>query len=202
MFWLSIKARHHLLELSLAFTVICLVWFLQSDVLTKLSLHNLFCNLPLTFTIIWASIFTSSVEPLNSDEIKVRSISAVALHQAMSGSFSGAIVGAVFAALYASILPVYLFSYPIIGWVAGYFPLKTVQHASFYSILLVLLGTILAEFLTASQLMILGRADVLSCFAQITMPEAVLNALIAPFIFVPLKAWHDFGSEREVIVKS
>ena len=202
MFLLSIKARHRLLELSLAFAVIYFVWFLQSDVLTKFSVHNLFCNLPLTFTIIWASIFTSSIKPLNSDDIQIRSISAIVLYQAMSGSISGALVGAFFAALYASILPVYLISYPLIGWVCGYFPLKTVQHASFYSILLVLLGTILAEFITAAQLMALGRTDVLSCFAQITIPEAVLNALIAPFIYVPLKAWHDFGTESEAIVKS
>ncbi len=199
---LSIKARRHLWEISLAFVVICFIWFLQSDVLTQLYSHNLFCNIPLAFIIIWASVFTSSIEPLSSDDIRVRSMSAIVLYQAISGSLSGAIIGAVFAALYSSVVPVYLISYPIIGWVAGYFPLNKVQHGSFYCIVSVLLGTILAEFITACQLMILGRADVLSCFAQATIPEAVLNALIAPFIFIPLKAWHDFRLEREVIVKS
>lgn len=202
MFWLSIKTRRHLWELSLTFVIIYLIWLFQSDVLTKLSLKNLFCNLPLTFTIIWASIFTSTIESLSPDQIKTRPISSIILYQAMSGSLSGAIVGAVFAALYASILPVYLFSYPLIGWIAGYFPLRKIQHGSFYCIVLVLLGTILAEFMTACQLTILGRTEVFSSLAQLAVPEAVLNALIAPFIFVPLKAWHDFGLEREVIVKS
>jgi len=202
MFWLSIKTRRYLWELGLAFSVIYFIWVLQSDVLTKLSLHNLFCNLPLTFIIIWSSIYTSSIKPLSSDDIKVRSLTDIALHQAMSGSVRGAAVGAVFAALYASILPVFLLSYPLIGWIAGYFPLRKIQHASFYCIVLVFLGTVLAEFITACQLAILGRAEVFSCFVQIAIPEAVLNALIAPFIFVPLKAWYDFGLEHEAIVKS
>ena len=202
MFWLSIKTRRHLWELSLAFAVIYFIWILQSDILTKLSLHHLFCNMPLTFTIIWASIFTTSITPLSSDDIKVRSVTNIALYQAISGSMGGAIVGAAFAALYASVLPAFLVSYPLIGWIAGYFPLRKIQHASFYCIVLVLLGTILAEFITACQLALLGRAEVFSCFVQIAVPEAVLNALLAPFIFVPLKAWYDFGLEREVVVKS
>ncbi len=202
MFWLSIKTRRYLWELGLAFSVIYFIWLLQSDVLTKLSLHNLFCNLPLTFIIIWSSIYTSSVKPLSSDDIKVRSFTNIAMYQAMSGSVSGAVVGAIFAAFYASTLPVFLFSYPLIGWIAGYFPLRKIQHASFYCIVLVLLGTVLGEFITAGQLALSGRAEVFSCFVQIAVPEAVLNALIAPFIFVPLKAWYDFGSQHEVIVKS
>jgi rod shape-determining protein MreD len=202
MFWLSIKTRRHLWELSLAFMVIYFIWVFQSDVLTKLSLRGLFCNLTLTFTIIWASIYSSSIPPLSSDDIKVRSLSRIARYQAMSGSISGTAVGAVFAALYASVLPAFLISYPLIGWIAGYFPLRKIQHASFYCIVLVLLGTILAEFITACQLSLMGRAEVFSCFVQIAVPEAVLNALIAPFIFVPLKAWYDFNLEREVIVNS
>jgi len=202
MFLLSIKARNHLWELSLTFAVICCIWFLQSTVLTRLSLHSLFCNLPLTFIIIWASIFTSSAQSLSSDDIKVRPLMAIILYQTISGSVSGALVGAVFAALYASIIPVYLISYPAIGWVAGYFSLKKVQHGAFYSIVLVFLGTILAEFITTCQLMVLGRTEVINCFAQIAIPEAVLNALIAPFIFVPLRAWYDFRMEREVIVQA
>jgi len=200
MFWLSIKTRRHLWELSLAFAVIFFIWILQSDLLTQLSLHHLFCNMPLTFIIIWASIYTTSITPLNSNDVKIRSVINIILYQAISGSVSGAIVGAVFAALYASVLPVFLISYPLIGWIAGYFPLRKIQHASFYCILLVLFGTILAEFITACQLALLGRAEVFSCFVQIAVPEAVLNALLAPFIFIPLKAWYDFGLEREVIV--
>lgn len=202
MFLLSIKARRHLWEISLTFAVVFLVWILQSDILVRLTSLHLFCNLPLTFTMIWASIYTSHFAPLSSDDIKVRSLGNIALYQAISGSLSGAAIGAIFAAFYSSVVPVYMVSYPLIGWIAGYFPLRKVQHGSFYSILLVLCGTVLAEFITAVQLILMGRAEVFGCFVQIAIPEAVLNALIAPFIFVPLKSWYDFGLEREVIVES
>ncbi len=200
MFWLSIKARNRLWELGLAAIVISIIWFLQNNILTRIALRGLFCNLPLTFIIIWSSIFGSSLNRLSADDVRVRSFGQIAHYQAMSGCVSGALIGGVFSVLYASVSPVYLFSYPIIGWIAGYFPLKTINHGSFYSIVLVLFATILGEFLTSCQLMMLGRAEVFSRFAEIAIPEAVLNALIAPFIFVPIKAWYDFRLSREVTV--
>lgn len=63
-------------------------------------------------------------------------------------------------------------------------------------------ATILGEFFTAMQLIMLGRAEVFARFAELAIPEAVLNALIAPFIFVPIKVWYDFCLEREVTVKA
>lgn len=202
MFWLSIKARNRLWELGLAAVVISIIWLLQNNILTRIALRGLFCNLPLTFTIIWSSIFGSSIEHLSADEVRVRSFGQIAVYQAMSGCVSGALIGAIFSVLYASVTPVYLISYPVIGWITGYFPLKTVNNGSLYSIVLVLFGTILGESLTSCQLIMLGRAEVLSRFADIAIPEAVLNALIAPFIFIPIKAWYDFRLSHEVSVRS
>jgi hypothetical protein len=48
------------------------------------------------------------------------------------------------------------------------------------------------------QLIILGRPEVFGRFVELAIPEAVLNALIAPFIFLPIKIWYDFYLEREI----
>ena len=199
---ISIRTRNRIWDLSLAGIVIYIIWLLQFNILTRLALRGLFCNLPLTFVIVWSSIFSSSLNRLSADDIRVRSFGQIALYQAMAGSLSGALIGAVFAVLYGSVTPVYLVSYPLIGWIVGYFPLKSINHAAFYSIALVFLASILGEFFTASQLIILGRAEVFGRFVELAIPEAVLNALIAPFIFLPIKAWYDFGLEQEVIVKA
>ena len=198
----SIRARNRIWELGLAAVIIYILWLLQLNILTRLALKGLFCNLPLTFTLVWASIFGSQLHRLNADQIRVRSVGQVILYQAMSGSVSGALMGAAFAALYGSVTPVPLVSYPLMGWIAGYFPLKNINHGAFYSIALVFFGTILGEFFAASQLMILNRAEVFGRFTELALPEAVLNALIAPFIFVPIKAWYDFCLEREVAVRA
>jgi rod shape-determining protein MreD len=199
---ISIQTRNRLWEISLAAIVIYIIWLLQLNILTRLALRGLFCNLPLTFIIVWSSIFRSSLSRLTADELRVRSVVQVALYQARSGSVSGALIGAVFAVLYRSVTPVYLVSYPLIGWISGYFPLKSVNHGAFFSIILVFLATVLGEFFTALQLIALGRAEVFGRFVELAIPEAVLNALIAPFIFLPIKVWYDFCLEREPTVKA
>lgn len=200
MYLISIRARNRIWEVGLTVFVIYIIWLLQFNILTRLALRGLFCNLPLTFTIVWSSIFSSSLNKLSADDLRLRSFAQIALYQTMAGSVSGALVGATFAALYASVTPVYLISYPLTGWIAGYFPLKSVNHAAFYSIALVFCATILGEFFTAGQLIMLGRGEVFGRFVELAIPEAVLNALIAPFIFLPIKAWYDFRLEREATV--
>jgi rod shape-determining protein MreD len=195
---ISIRTRTRLWEISLAAIVIYVIWLLQLNILTRLALKGLFCNLPLAFIIVWSSVFTSSLGRLSADDLRVRSLAQIALYQAMSGSISGALIGATFAVLYRSVTPVYLVSYALIGWISGYFPLKRVNNGAFFSIGLVFLGTVLAEFFTAVQLIILGRPEVFGRFVELAIPEAVLNALIAPFIFLPIKIWYDFYLEREI----
>lgn len=194
----SITLRTRLWHLCLAAGVIAFVWLLQTNVLTRLTLGGLLCNLPLTVTIIWASVFGSRLPRLTMDDLRTLSLSEIISYQALSGSVSGALVGAFFASLYASVMPVYPFGLPLIGWVSGYFSLKRVKYAAFLSIPLVLLGSVLADSIMALQLSLTGRPEIMTRFIQAVLPEAVMNALIAPWILIPMQRWDEFWASKEV----
>jgi rod shape-determining protein MreD len=194
----SIKLRTRVWEIGLTAAIIFCVWILQSDIITRLSLGSIMCNLPLTFTIVWAAVFGSQIKPLSIDSLRALSMQEVVLQQAISGCLSGSFVGAAFAALYASVLPIYPVSYPIIGWVTGYFTLKRINHAQLFCIPLVLFASVLAEFVTACQLIALRRPFVFEHFLQLALPEAALNALIAPLLYVPVSKWYDFKISQEL----
>jgi cell shape-determining protein MreD len=85
----------------------------------------------------------------------------------------------------------------VIGWIAGYFSLKNFNQAAFLCIPLVLLLTFLAEIIMAGQMAIVGRPDVIGHFVTIGIPEALLNALIAPVIFIPMRGWFEFSQWRQ-----
>ncbi len=213
MHFLSIDLRVRLWQITLATFVVFFTWFVQSDLLTKFSVSGVLCNLPLTVTILWGSVFSSRNKNLSAEEIRALSLGEIALYQAFSGSLSGAYVGALFAALFSSSLPIYPLSYPLIGWMAGYFSLKHMSQPAFLSIPLVLFASIFAESLTAVQLAALAfnagpdRAEAISRvyqivarFSQIALPESILNALIAPIIVVPMRTWYDSWTAHEVSV--
>jgi hypothetical protein len=44
----------------------------------------------------------------------------------------------------------------------------------------------------------IGRPEVLPRLAEIAFPEAILNSLIAPFIYFPMRAWFEFFTSRDV----
>lgn len=178
-------------------TVAC-AWLLQMTVLTKLSLNSMLCSLPLTITIIWGSVFGSPLRSQTQDELKLKTFGEVALWQLLSGSVTGAIIGAVFASLYATLLPMYPLAYPLVGWIAGYFSLRSFSQATLLCIPLVLGGTVFAESVTALQLAVSGRPEVLPRLAEIAFPEAILNSLIAPFLYFPMRAWFEFFKARVV----
>jgi rod shape-determining protein MreD len=194
MSFLSIQLRTRLGEILLAFTLIVFVWLLQTDIMNRVTITGLTCNLPLTVTIVWASVFGSPLNRLTPESLRDLTLAQVSFYQALTGSFSGALVGATFAALYASVLPIYPISYPVIGWLTGYFSLKRMNQAQapLISIPLVLLASVLAEFITAGQLTILGRSGVTNHFMAIALPESILNALIAPLIYLPMRRWYEF----------
>jgi len=194
----SIRVRTRLCDIGLGTVVVIFAWLLQTNVLTRLSLNGLLCSLPLTFTIVWASVFGSRLPLLNSDDLRTLSMTEIISYQALSGSLSGALVGATFAALFASVLPVYPVAYPLIGWVAGYFSLKRVNQAVFLTIPLVFCASVLAESFTALQLAVSGRPEIMSRFIYAVLPEAAMNALIAPSIFLPIRRWYDFWTSKEV----
>ena len=198
MSFISIRARKRLGEVGLAALIIAIAWLLQMTVLTKLSLNSMLCSLPLTVTIIWGSVFGSALREQTQDELKLRSFGEVIGWQLLSGSVTGAIIGALFASLYATLLPIYPISYPVIGWIARYFSLRNFNRATFLCIPLVLGGTIFAESLLALQLSIFGRPEVLPRLAEIAFPEAILNSLIAPFVYFPMRGWFEFFKARVV----
>jgi len=210
--FLSIQFRTRLWQITLASIIVILVWLVQTDLLTRFSLKGLLCNLPLTFTILWGAVFGSRLRGLSTEEIRALSVGEIAIYQALAGSRSGLCIGLFFAALYNSALPIFPICYPLIGWIAGYFNLKNVSQPAFLSIPLVLLASILAEFISGCQIFIWQSLNhisagqdalatqILSRFAQIAMPEAILNALIAPIIVIPMRTWYEFWTSREVSV--
>jgi len=193
----SIKGRRRMGAISIAAIILCVTWLIQLSILSKLTFSQVMCNLPLALTIVWGATFGSPMEKPTSDELRVSSVAAIFARQLLSGSISGCLVGAFFAALYCSIAPVFPVSFPVIGWVSGYFSLKNFNQAAFLCIPLVLLLTFLAELIMAGQLLIMGRPDVISHFVTISFPEALLNALIAPVLFFPMRGWFEFSQWRQ-----
>lgn len=182
--------------------IIATVWVLQLAVVSQLLLNGVQCSLPLTLTIVWGIVFGSPLQAPSRDEIRLSNLRTVVLRQVLSGSISGALVGACLGALFSSVLPVYPISYPIIGWMAGYFCLRNFNQALILCIPLVLIFTFLSEAMMALQLLIVGRPGVIDNFLRIVMTEAVQNALIAPFIFLPMRGWAEFARYREAQVSA
>lgn len=190
---LSLNGRRKLTEVGLSIALVYFAWILQLTILSAITLKDVICNLPLTITIVWGAVFGSRLPSLTPDEIRQSSLSDVVLRQAVAGSLSAALIGATFGALYSCVIPTYPVYLPLIGWISGYFCLKNFSQASFLTIPFVFLATILAETLMALQLMALGRPDVMQNLVQIAVPEAAVNAIIAPLVFLPLRGWYDFS---------
>lgn len=190
---ISMRARRRFWQIGLAALLICFAWLLQLTVLSLLPLRAILCSLPMMVTIVWGSVFGSPLQMPRADELRNVGVNQVIAMQALSGSLSGALVGAFFAALYASILPVYPICYPLVGWAAGYFCLRGFNQGALLCIPLVLLLTVFGETVMAVQLAISpGRPDVFPHLVQIAVPEAIVNAIIAPFVFFPMRSWYEF----------
>ncbi len=194
--FLSIRGRRRLGEITIAAVILWVAWIMQLTILSNLTFSQVLCNLPLAMTIVWGATFGSPMEKPTSDELRIASVGAILIRQLLSGSISGAIVGGFFAALSCSVLPTFPVAYPIIGWISGYFSLKNFNQAAFLCIPLVLLLTFLAEIIMAAQLIAMGRPDVPAHFVTISFPEALLNALIAPVLFFPMRGWYEFSQWR------
>jgi rod shape-determining protein MreD len=194
---LSMRGRRRAGELIIASVILWVAWLIQLAILSKLTFSGVLCNLPLVMTIVWGASFGSHMEKPTSDELRIASVGAIFVRQLLSGSVSGALVGGFFAALSCSVLPVFPVAYPVIGWISGYFSLKNFNQGAFLCIPLVLLLTFLAEIIMAIQLIVLGRPDVPAHFVTISFPEALLNALIAPVLFFPMRGWFEFSQWRQ-----
>lgn len=198
---LSQTSRKRLGEISLAAALVSFCWLVQLAVLSKFSFGQVLCNLPLTFTIVWGVTFGSPLGRPSPDELRVSNLASIVVRQLLSGSPSGALIGALFASFAASVLPVYPLAYPIVGWMGGYFSLKNFNQAAFLIIPLVILFTFWFDFITAIELYFLGRAHVFSHLVTVVFPEALLNALIAPLLFIPMRGWFEFSRWRSLALK-
>ncbi|MBS1952937.1 MAG: rod shape-determining protein MreD [Cyanobacteria bacterium SZAS-4] len=196
---MSVRTQKRIGEIGITALVVCFAWLIQLTVFTQLTFGEVLASLPLTFTIIWGSVFGSPLLAPRPNELRISTLGQVIARQALSGSLSGALVGAFFGALFASVIPAYPIAYPLIGWIAGYFTLQNFNQATFLVIPLVFLSTIFAEAVTALQLALMGRPDVLPQLSNVAFPEAVLNALMAPFIFFPMREWWKFSKEHDSV---
>ncbi|HEY9678059.1 MAG TPA: rod shape-determining protein MreD [Drouetiella sp.] len=194
---MSIRTQKRISEIGVTALVVCFAWLLQLTIFSSLTFKDVLASLPLTFTIVWGVVFGSPLQAPRPDELKISTLGQIMARQALSGSLSGALVGAFFGSLYASVIPAYPIAYPLIGWIAGYFTLRNFNQATFFCIPIVFAATIFAETITAIQLQAMGRPDVLAHLTYIVFPEAVLNSLMAPFLFFPMREWYKFSHEHE-----
>lgn len=195
----SMRARRRFWQIGLGAVILCLAWLTQLTVLSLLPLRAVLCSLPLMVTIVWGAVFGSPLQMPRSDELRRVPLGQIVTMQLLSGSVSGALVGAFFGALYSSIIPTFPVSFPIIGWVAGYFCLRNFNQGVLLCVPLVLLLSVFGESIMALQLHLMGRPDVLSHLVQIAVPESIVNAILAPFVFIPMRGWHEFTKTPEQV---
>jgi rod shape-determining protein MreD len=191
---ISIRTRQRIWEIAMSGLFAGFVWLLQLTVMSMLSLKTVLCSLPLTVTIVWGTVFGSTLVPMTPNELRHSTFAEVLIRQVLSGSLSGAIFGALMGALYASVLPTYPICYPLAGWIAGYFCLRNFNSGALLAIPIVLLLTIYAEFIMALQLYIIHRPQVLQHLAQFAVPEAILDCLIAPLVYLPMRSWYELAN--------
>jgi hypothetical protein len=166
---------------------------LQTSVLSNLPVEGVYVNLPLTMVIVWGAIFGSPLPPITPDELRISSIGEVFTRQLFTGSIIGTMIGAFFACLIAPRIPIFPAYLPLIGWISGYFCLRNINKQNLLCMPLVFVLTLLGETIMAAQLAIVGHPFVIDHLFRIAIPEATLNTCIAPFIYIPMRHWYDFG---------
>lgn len=203
----SMRSKKRLLEVSISVLICFSALLMQMLVLNYLGIHGANCNLPLTLTIVWGLVFGSSLPPLTAVELRRRSFKEVFTRQLASGSHSAFLIGWLFSWIYYCMFPtVYPLSFPLIGWAAGYFCLRGIGQGNLLCIPMTFVLTILAEAIIswqlagtslvkdifpAFQLQVYDRSLVFEHLNGFILPEALLNSIIAPFIYFPMRHWYD-----------
>jgi hypothetical protein len=180
---------------------------MQMLVLNYLDIHGIISNLPLTLVIVWGLVFGSSLPGMTAMELRRRSLTEVFSRQLASGSHSGFLIGWFFSWLYFFIMPVYPLCFPLIGWASGYFCLRGLGQGNLLSIPVTFLLTLFAEVIMSWELVVFGgpldfahpsrlmfaewSKVVFDHLGTIILPEALLNSIIAPFIYFPMRRWYD-----------
>lgn len=194
----SMRTRNKLANYALTALVAVAALVLQVGVLNNFPVHGVYCNLPLTLVIVWGAVFGSPLPPITPDELRMSTTGEIFARQVASGSFIGLLAGAFLSALYAPMIPVFPVYLPVAGWAAGYFCLRNINRQNLLCIPLTFVLTLAAETIMAWQLSMTGRSGVFDQLMQIAVPEASLNALIAPFIYFPMRRWYEFSRSVRV----
>lgn len=157
------------------------------------------CNLPLTLVIVWGLVFGNKMPTMTATQLRKSKISEVFIRQLASGSHSAFLIGWAFSWIYffISLAPVYPVSFPLVGWAAGYFCLRSLGQGNLLAIPMTFILTIVAEAINCWLLYILGRPGVFAQLHIFILPEALLNAIIAPFIYFPLRRWYDMRAGEQ-----
>jgi hypothetical protein len=201
------RTKKRVIEISLAALLCVSAFLIQMLALNYLGIHGINANLPLTLVIVWGLVFGSSLPTLTAAELRRRSFSEVFTRQIASGSHSGFLIGWFFSWVYFFIMPIYPITYPLIGWASGYFCLRGLGQGNLLSIPLTFILTLIAEAIMSWELVLFGgQMDftrpsmlfsaewskvVFDHLGLIILPEALLNAIIAPFIYFPMRSWYD-----------
>lgn len=196
---LSVRTKKKAFDVCLAAVICSVTLFAQLTILNYISLQGVTASLPLVVTITWGLVFGSPLAPMTWLQLRKASAGDVFARQIASGSISGGLVGLYFGCLYAAQVPAFPAALPVVGWIAGYFCLRSLSRANLLCIPMVLLLTVLAEGLTAWELSLLGRPGALEHFASIILPEALLNSVIAPFVYFPLRRWYDMAEGQRAL---
>src|ERR1700730_12047556 len=141
----SMRTRRKLGGYALTALVVTSVYMIQTSLMNHFPVQGVYCNLPLTLVIIWGSVFGSPLPPISPDELRVSTLGQVFVRQMMSGSFAGALAGGLVAALYGPIINIFAIEYPLAGWFAGYFCLRSLNKQNLLCMPLVFVITLLAE---------------------------------------------------------
>lgn len=167
--------------------------FIQMAILNRLTMLGITGNLPLVLILVWGQVFGSPLSSISAAQLRKSSLSEVFTRQLMSGSPSAFLVGLFMTCLYSHFVPCVPIAFPLMGWVAGYFCMRSLSQGNLLCIPVTFILTIFAELMMAAQLTVLGRPSALEHFSTVVLPEALLNSVIAPFIYFPLRRWYDFA---------
>jgi len=213
----SMRSKKRMLELSISALLCYIAFLMQMLCLNYLGIHGITCDLPLTLIIVWGLVFGSGLPNLTPRELRRQSLGEVFRRQMASGSHSGFLVGWFFSWLYFNIQPIYSVKFPLIGWISGYFCLRGLGQGNLLAIPMTFILTILAEVIMSWQLVLChaGALDisrpamlfsgdwtkmVFEHLNIIILPEALLNSIIAPFLYFPMRRWYEMleGQQQSI----
>lgn len=193
----SLRSKKRLLEIVVSGSVCLFALLIQLSILSHLSIHGTICNLPLTLTIAWGLVFGSQTPSITAGELRSQTFGGIFFRQLSGGSFSGFLIGLFFTCLYGSIIPLYPVAFPLVGWIAGYFCLRGLSQGNLLCIPMVFVLSIIAEGLASWQLSFYSRAGIWEHLNSFILPEAMLNAIVAPFIYLPMRRWSDLSAGQQ-----